>query len=248
MTFAPVQNLFTQPDSPADTTLYVGRNPPPGKFGFVQWHGNPAGSMLTTDSVPLPGSDPNFVSEEAEWKFPGIAPFAQAGAVLGFSMEIEVPFVRRTGNAVPYAEMYFFFADPASNLGFWYGCTVYDIRGTRILAQGVQAPEDGTGVPIVTGLAGFDGLFSTDLGGEGFQSVPWFGFKTFILGISATNLTEAVAEIKASDPKYAALSDDPAAFEVTLANLNVEIARRNGSARLGYTVKQMSVDLYQASY
>lgn len=246
--------------SPTDP-LNTQRGVDPATFGSaaIQAQGGVVGVLLSTSGATPSAGNPTqtgMLTVDAGWSLDTM-PFVGPDDVLAISVDLQVTSVAASGGFIPYVELWAFCTIAAArvpalakDVGWWQGGTIFDLRGWSAVSAGVQAPEQGTGVPIVSGLIGADSLFSTGLGGAALQAAPWTdGRRKFILGIAAGDVQEALVRIKHRHPRRtAAWPTDPAVVAVTGVTLNMEAAADAGSdGAMGLAFAGLSAEVYGPS-
>jgi hypothetical protein len=175
-------------------------------------------------------------------------PFADPTKALVYSLDAQIPTAQADNvTAFAYATMYFDFHDTASGLNFWLGAQVFDSRGASMAHEMVNY-DGSTHQAIVASVVGIDGHYATAVAGSsGFQSTPWTGYKHFDFAVTATDMSNAIASVKARFPQqYAALSSDPSHFTISEFNFNPEIAYYGGAGEIGVSFKNINIQLEDA--
>ena len=178
-----------------------------------------------------------------------VHPFAKAGQMLTYSVDLQVPHSNAVHGSVNTAAAMFYFIDPTvppAGLGFWYSYTLY----SSIDQQETVIYDVGTLSGIVGAFPGHNGPYSTDAGGNQMHRSTWTGFKKFTAAMTAQNLRNAIAGINAAAggngnlTKYAALSDDPSVYIIGGGILDTEVARAGGhDGSMGLSFQNMSIRL-----
>jgi hypothetical protein len=221
----------------------------------MQAEGNQIGFLI--DSASLGHAANAHLAMVAHYDF--VTPFKpfSAGKLLVYSLDAQIPSALGSGrcgtpgSACAYATMYFDLKDSSSGLRFWYGAEIFDSRGTPngVGHLGETLMFDGATHQAIVGgvinLSADEGArFTTALpSSDGFQAKPWKGYKPFVFAISPVNLQNAIASVRARFAQYAALSGDPADYEVVHFNFNPEVAFFGGEGRIGVACENIHVEV-----
>lgn len=213
----------------------------------VQGYGDTLGLWLNTASAGFTGE---LLPMTPVYDWSGseqVLPFQTAGRELSFSFELQVPTAERQGQAEVYVNAYFLFRNARTNLQFWYGAAVFDLRGTPSEYVKVDDWEGGTGLAILNSVLADGGSFShRGPGSASFQARTWPAFRYFDFRISEAEFQAGLGMLAQQSSAFVGTS--PQEYLLTHVNLNPEayISKTAGTgneARLGLAVRKMKVSL-----
>ena len=220
-----------------------------------QFQGDTFGIELHSDSVldSYGALDATVISYNYDTSYP-IFPFADGHSKLVYDVQLQVPTAYTYGPAAAYVVGYFVLLDTTSNYQMYYGAAIFSTIGNNQEIVMLDNCPLCTGHPIVIGVAGIDGMFTSNPDGSStpYQTQTWLGFKDFSFSISGTQLMTALQAIKAKYPAMGFLSDDPSKYLLTNVDLNPELAPLDASqwpfgsgvfARMGVSAKNFNPHL-----
>lgn len=202
----------------------------------VQLQNNELGLMIHPESIGGPNLTIYASTASYAWQTSQLpTPFIQANTILSYAIDIQVPQVYSMApSSYAYASLYFLFQDQVSGAQFWYGADVFDNGRTGFDYVHIDQGYPGaTGLAIVSGALGTTSQYLTYLGGASFQSSTWSGFQRFNFGMTAANLSSAIAAIQASattGSPYLSMSTNPADYQLLSFNFNPEVADIDGAS------------------
>jgi fibronectin type 3 domain-containing protein len=224
----------------------------------VQYQNGTFGIELHSDSViPLLYGqiDPVILDYEYDKTNPP-HPFLDLTKSLVWSIQLQIPTAYTNGTAVAHAGGFVLLQDTKSRKDIWYGACIFDTRGTAVAVDTIMIDADnngvGTGWPIVGGVAGVNGAYTSNPNGSAhFQSKPWRGFKSFSFSIPYAQMKSTIQALKAKYASLKSLSDNPADYVLLSANFDPEMPYTDPSrpfgpkvfARMGLSAKLMKVNV-----
>jgi hypothetical protein len=174
------------------------------------------------------------------------SPFSETGRELSFSFDLKVPTAQRQGNAEVYICAHFQFLDRRSKRQFWFGASLFDLRGADRFRDVVHVDnwEGGTGLPIL--FAALDRRSKWLYPGPGsaeFADRPFNDYRRFDFRVGPAELRTAVAAMRKRLPKMAdIISDNPSDYQLMHFNVNPEVYAPEGSrGRLGLALRDIRV-------
>jgi hypothetical protein len=225
----------------------------------VQIEGDTIGAYIKSDDLPN-GSDRDKMMITPAYTFPKeqpVHPFAQPGAAIVNSLELQIPVAHDLnvpGNYT-YASPIFFFLDPQSHTQISYEVTLFH---NAVHAAPPPAPEwlrktevgpfdDPThsyqvGNPLAPGSRVVTVLTGSTL----YQIQPWKGWRLFNYAITGNNFRAAIQALKEKDPNFSG-SENPADYALLEWHLNAELNFTNGPAELAWSMRHARVALVPES-
>jgi hypothetical protein len=173
------------------------------------------------------------------------SPFSQADRELSFSFDLKVPTAERRGRAEVYVCAYFQFLDRRSKRQFWFGASLFDLRGADRFHDIVHVDnwEGGTGLPIL--FAALDRRSKWLHPGPGsaeFADRPFDDYRRLDFRVGPAELRAAISAMRKRLPKTADISDDPSDYRLLHFNVNPEVYAPEGSrGRLGLAMRDIRV-------
>ncbi|MFZ3327894.1 MAG: fibronectin type III domain-containing protein [Methylocella sp.] len=223
----------------------------------VQYQNGTFGIELHSDSIiPLLYAqiDPIILDYEYDKTNPP-HPFLDRTKSLVWSIQLQIPTAYTNGTAAAHALGYVLLQDTKSRKNIWYGANIFDTRGTAVAVDTIMidaANGVGTGWPIIFGVAGVNGVYTSNPNGSApFQLKPWRGFKSFSFSIPYAQMKSTIQALKAKYASLKSLSDDPADYVLLSANFDPEMPCTDPSrpfgpkvyARMGLSAKLMKVNV-----
>ncbi len=223
----------------------------------VQYQNGTFGIELHSDSIiPLLYAqiDPIILDYEYDKTNPP-HPFLDRTKSLVWSIQLQIPTAYTNGTAAAHALGYVLLQDTKSRKNIWYGANIFDTRGTAVAVDTIMidaANGVGTGWPIIFGVAGVNGVYTSNPNGSApFQSKPWRGFKSFSFSIPYAQMKSTIQALKAKYASLKSLSDDPADYVLLSANFDPEMPCTDPSrpfgpkvyARMGLSARLMKVNV-----
>ena len=174
-------------------------------------------------------------------------PFREADRELSFSLDLKVPSAERQGQAEVYICAHFLFRDQRSHQQFWFGASLFDLRGAERFPDTVDVDnwEGGTGLPILfSALNEHSAWLHPGPGLSQFTDRPFDDYRRFDFRVGATELRAAIAAMRKRPPKLADASEDPRDYQLLHFNVNPEVYAPEGSrGRLGLAMRDIRVVL-----
>ena len=179
--------------------------------------------------------------ERAPW------PFREADRELSFSFDLKVPTAERQGQAEVYICAHFLFRDQRSNRQFWFGASLFDLRGAERFPDTVHVDnwEGGTGLPILfSALNQRSAWLHPGPGSAQLTDRTFDDYRKFDFRVGATELRAAIVAMRKRLPKLADASEDPRDYQLVHFNVNPEVYAPEGSrGRLGLAMRDIRVVL-----
>jgi len=172
-----------------------------------------------------------------------VTPFSKSESrILIYSIDVQIPYVVKTGSAVAHSGQALTFYDTISKRQFWYAFTIFDERGIQHGNEYLMLDKSSKW-PLISSAAGNPGQLSLQMGSAPFQSKTWKGYKKFIFAISAAELSTAIERIKNKYPAFSDMSSNPEDYRLGSFNFDSEIDRqkKEGNARMGFSYKNLTV-------
>lgn len=165
---------------------------------------------------------------------------------LSYSFDLQIPTAKKRGGSEVQAVAYLNLHYPDENgvmHAFWYGVSVFDLRGAKGHSVKLDDCSTCTGSPIVQSILGRDSVLSQPgPGSEGFQSRPWTGFRRFQAIITAEHLRNAIAKLEAKYPGLW-LPKDLGVYRLNHVNFNPEVAHKSGGfGHIGLSVRNIQIE------
>jgi hypothetical protein len=172
-------------------------------------------------------------------------PFREADRELSFSFDLKVPSAERQGQAEVYVCAHFLFCDQRSHRQFWFGASLFDLRGAERFPDTVHVDnwEGGTGLPILfSALNQGSAWLHPGLGSSQFTDRPFDDYRRFDFRLGTAELRAAIAAMRKRLPKLADASEDPRDYQLLHFNVNPEVYAPEGSrGRLGVAMRDIRV-------
>lgn len=234
----------------ADTRARYQRGPKQSAEGTaVQVRGDEIGIWIDSDH-PRPERGSLLPVCPAYWWWDvnrAPCPFREPDRVLSFSLDLKVPTAERQGQAEVYLCAHFLFRDRQSGQQFWFGASLFDLRGAERFPDTVHVDnwEGGTKLPILfSALNERSNWLHPGPGSSHFQDKPLTTYRRFDFRVGPEELRAAVAAMKGRLPDLAAASDEPSDYQLTHFNVNPEVYAPEGSrGRLGLALWNIRIVL-----
>ena len=176
-------------------------------------------------------------------------PFREPDRELSFSFDLKVPTAEREGKAAVYLCAHFLFRDQRSGRQFWFGASLFDLRGADRFHDIVHVDnwEGGTRLPILfSALDERSAWLHLGPGSAHFTGVPFDKYRRFDFRVGAEELRTAVVGMKKRLPDLADAAEDPSDYQLTHFNVNPEVYAPEGSrGRLGLALRDIRVVLLE---
>jgi hypothetical protein len=240
-----------QPDR-ADLLARYQRGPRQTNEGTaVQVRGRELGIWIDSDRPRPQRGDLIPVCPAYWWLEPQRAPrpFEAANRELSFALDLKVPTAEREGKAEVYVCVYFLFGDRRSKQHFWFGASLFDLRGAERFPDTVHVDdwEGGTGRPILfTALRPGSVWLHPGPGSAHFAQRTFGDYRRFEFRVGPNELRTAIAAMKKRLPKSAEASDEPQDYQLLHFNANPEVYAPQGSrGRLGLAIRDLQIVLLE---
>jgi hypothetical protein len=174
-------------------------------------------------------------------------PFREADRELSFSFDLKVPTAQRQGKAEVYICAYFQFLDRRSKRQFWFGASLFDLRGADRFLDLVHVDnwEAGTGLPILfSALNQRSKWLHPGPGSAEFTDHPFNDYRRFDFRVRPAELGAAIVAMRKRLPGMASVSDDPRDYQFLHVNVNPEVyAPEESRGRLGLALRDIRIVL-----
>jgi hypothetical protein len=174
-------------------------------------------------------------------------PLRQPDRELSFAFDLKVPTAERHGRAEVYLCAYFLFGDRKTKRQFWFGPSLFDLRGADQFPDTVHVDnwEGGTGLPVLfCALNSRSAWLHPGPGSAHFADRAFDDYRRFEFRVGPAELRTAIAAMKKRLPKMADASEDPRDYQLLHFNVNPEVYAPEGSrGRIGLALRDMRVVL-----
>jgi hypothetical protein len=172
-------------------------------------------------------------------------PFREPDRELSFSFDLKVPTAERQGKAEVYLCAHFLFRDQRSGRQFWFGASLFDLRGADRFPDTVHVDnwEGGTRLPILfSALNERSAWLHPGPGSAHFTDRPFDKYRRFDFRVGGEELRAAIVAMKNRLADLAGASEDPSGYQLTHFNVNPEVYAPEGSrGRLGVALRDLRV-------
>ncbi len=175
------------------------------------------------------------------------SPFQQPGRELSFSFDLKVPTARREGKAEVYVCAHLLLRDSQSGQHFWFGAALFDLREANQFPDTVHVDNwpGGTGLPILfSALNSNSHWLHPGPGSAEFTSKPFTDYRRVDFRVDAQGLRGAIAAMKQRWQEFEQVSSEPADYQLTHFNINLEVFAPTGShGQLGVALRDIRLEL-----
>ena len=168
-------------------------------------------------------------------------PFATPNRELSYSFEMKIPTAERKGHAEVYACAYFMFQHETTGNTFWFGTSMFDLRGRFPESVIVDDWAGGTKLAIA-GTAMADGMEFSHRGPDSslFQSAAWNDWKYFDFRVSEDEFQNVIDAAAAEHAAFAGTRAEE--YRLVHINMNPEAYTPKHSYVLLRAANQSGVD------